>query len=30
MKAISDALFMLGVMIGSIGFGELSDRSVQT
>lgn len=26
MKATTDALFMVGVMLGSIGFGELSDR----
>lgn len=26
LKATGDALFMLGVMLGSIGFGELSDR----
>lgn len=26
MRATSDALFMVGVMLGSIGFGELSDR----
>lgn len=26
MKSTGDALFMVGVMLGSIGFGELSDR----
>lgn len=26
LKATGDALFMVGVMLGSIGFGELSDR----
>lgn len=26
LKATGDAIFMIGVMLGSIGFGELSDR----
>jgi len=26
LKATSDVIFMIGVMFGSIGFGELSDR----
>lgn len=26
LRATTDSIFMVGVMLGSIGFGELSDR----